>query len=100
MSDETYNGWTGKGDKGSAYATWRVALEMFDGRDPEDYGWSEEEPPDAATLAENLRADVEELLDATLDSSTHTIRGWVEAFLADVEYEEIAENMLSDWPES
>ena len=68
---ETYNGWTN-------YATWRVHLEFFDGWDADG------NPMDA----ENCRLTVEEFAD--LDVKGPTVRGWVDAFLSDVNWHEIA----------
>jgi hypothetical protein len=97
MSDETYNGWTGKGNKASAYATWRVALEMFDGYEVAES--FTDGKPTRNNLADWLREQVDDYVDEymTEESAGGMIRGWVDAFLDDVNWEEIAENILSDW---
>jgi hypothetical protein len=94
MSDETYNGWTGKGNKASASATWRVALEMFDGYNLQDDYY---ERPDVEGLATSLEEQTREYVDQWTGDDYTMIRGWVDAFLDDVNWEEIAENILSDW---
>lgn len=95
MSNETYNGWTGKGDRTSAYATWRIALEMFDGS--EDYIETFNKKPSRNELADFLHKQVEEYVEAVV--GCYLVRGWVEAFLDDVSWEEIAEHILLDWEE-
>lgn len=96
MSEETYNGWVGKGNRASAYATWRVALEMVDG----DYlkeGYAEK--PDASELAERIEEDVAEFVTDEDPQQEKVVTQYAMAFLDDVDWEEIAENVLSDWPE-
>lgn len=100
MSDQTYNGWTGKGDRASAYATWRVALEMFDGS--EDYAETFAEKPLRNDLADYLREQVDQYVDEIIGGGvvgSDLVRGWVDAFLDNVSWEEIAENILTDWDE-
>ena len=73
---ETYNGWTN-------YATWRVNLEFFDGWDADG------NPMDAA----NCRQTVEEFVDEAFDAKSgqgNIIAGWVNAFLSDVNWDEIS----------
>ena len=97
MSDETCNGWKGNGTRASAYATWRIALEMFDGSNEphEVYG----EKPDVHELAGWARDLVYEYAESLCPRAGDTlyVAGWVDAFLDEVNWEEIAENMLSDW---
>lgn len=72
MSNKEYNGWTN-------YATWRVNLEVFDGFDAD---------------GEVYDADmVEEVMDQLLndEAGEDLIRGYAEAFLADVNWHEVAE---------
>ena len=89
-----YNGWRGNGTRASAYATWRIALEMFDGYDPhDDYS----DRPDVDELASSLEAQTREYVDQWTGDDFTMIRGWVDAFLDDVSWEEIADNILSDW---
>ena len=90
-----YNGWRGNGTHDSAYATWRVALEVFDGgNDPHD---SFNAKPDAQELADWCENIVTEYVDDSIGSGLYILKGWVDAFLDDVSWEEIADNILSDW---
>ncbi len=91
MSNETYNGWTN-------YETWRVNLEMLDGMTLDDMGLhlTEEDDRDEITeqLAEALEAHCVEIVE-------HDARGFAlnlaQSFLARVNWEEIAEHMVSDY---
>lgn len=74
MKDERHNGWAN-------YATWRAALELFD-------GWAELEPYDRAQL---LKAHAEEIVFS--ESVSDLVAGWAWAFLSDVNWHEIAENL-------
>ena len=69
---EKYNGWTN-------YATWRVNLEMFDGS---DQFWT----------ADSAREFVEEII---IDSTPEGVaRDYALAFIADVNWHEIAQHYL------
>ena len=78
-----YNGWTN-------YATWRVNLEIFDGIDPYWQGWfsDTENSPD---LADVLKEYANEILD---QSGEGLALDYARAFLSDVNWHEIAENMI------
>jgi hypothetical protein len=82
MTVTTYNGWTN-------YATWRVNLEIFDGYDASDL------PRDPFDAAAALRDMAEELIcgQAAGDESS-LARDYALAFLADVNWREIAAHML------
>ena len=69
-----YNGWTN-------YATWRVNLEVFDGS---DMHW----------CATSAREYVEELIEDTTQPGI--ARDYALAFLADVNWHEIAEHYQSE----
>ena len=72
MNDTKYNGWTN-------YATWRVNLEMFDGS---DQFWT----------ADSAREFVEEII---IDSTPEGVaRDYALAFIADVNWHEIAQHYL------
>ena len=93
-TDNRHNGWTN-------YATWRVNLELFDSIDPRDY-WSREIKGDSAY---DLAVQLEEFAlnyvddaDAELDGSA-IVSGWVRAFLADVNWIEIATGMMDAYRE-
>jgi hypothetical protein len=77
------NGWTN-------YATWKVNLEAFDGLTLEDLGF--ESIPDQYVLADTLRSYAEGLVD--LENISSLARDWAKAFLSDVDYAQIAQNML------
>ena len=76
---EDYNGWTN-------YATWRVALEVFDGMD-------EEQVREFADH-ESLEDYVEEIL--TMNGEEGLAVDFARAFLNDVNYREILQNMRDD----
>jgi hypothetical protein len=82
MSD--YNGWTN-------YATWRVRLEMFDG-----YDGASDNNLDAYDLGQSLREFAEETLS---EQGSGLVLDYALAFLADVNWREIAEHMIEDWRE-
>jgi hypothetical protein len=79
-----YNGWTN-------YATWRVNLEMFDG-----YDGASDNDLDAYDLGQNLR---EMALETVAAQASGLALDYAEAFLADVNWYEIAEHMIEDWRE-
>ena len=79
-----YNGWTN-------YATWRVRLEMFDG-----YDGASDNDLDAYDLGQNLR---EMALETVAAQASGLALDYAEAFLADVNWYEIAEHMIEDWRE-
>lgn len=93
-TDNRHNGWTN-------FPTWKVNLELFDSIDPRDY-WSREIKGDSAY---DLAVQLEEFAlnyvddaDAELDGSA-IVSGWVRAFLADVNWIEIAEHMMDAYRE-
>lgn len=81
MSNTTYNGWTN-------YATWRIALEWFDSFNPC------EGETDAYQLSKQLSNYVEESL--TLDYNNSMALSYAFAFLADVNWYEIAEHLIAE----
>ena len=85
MKDTTYNGWTN-------YPTWRVNLEYFDGCTIE--GW---EDFSVEGLAEYLQESVEE--DIAMGSSGNA-KSYAFAFLADVNWFEIAEHIYDEIQDS
>lgn len=82
-----YNGWTN-------YATWRVNLEMFDGLDPDDMGWSDLEVYDLATALKEYATDALELETPSNGSHMPLALSYALAFLEDVNWREIAAHML------
>ncbi len=85
MTDKTYNGWAN-------YATWRVNLEMFDGMDAEDMGWTSFDKYDLAPV---LKDYAEEIVESTAEEGL--ARQYAMAFLSDVNYREIADMLLSEY---
>jgi hypothetical protein len=73
-TQNTYNGWTN-------YATWRLALEIFDGYDPR-----------YKITADDCRELVEEVLFSS-GSGSNLSDSYARAFLADANYHEIADHL-------
>jgi len=86
MSD--YNGWTN-------YETWRVNLEIFDGMDPTDMGWS------GLTLY-NLKEVLKEYANEALETgcSEGLALDYARAFLSSVDFYSIARSMMDAYPEA
>jgi hypothetical protein len=84
----TYNGW-------SNYATWRVNLEILDGIDTRDQYPTEVADDDAYTLGKLLEEYADSVV--TQDGSLEGLAvDYARAFLADVNWHEIAEHLLDD----
>lgn len=84
MTEGKYNGWAN-------YATWRVRLEIFDG-----YDGASGNDLDAYDLGQLLRDDAEELVTA---GASGLSLDYALAFLADVDWTEIAQAMIDDYRE-
>jgi hypothetical protein len=85
-TDSRYNGWTN-------YATWRVNLEIFDGFDAREYFTDANDEFDASELAANLEAYADERISE--DSGRDSLAvAYARAFMADVNWQEIAEHLL------
>jgi len=84
MSKAKYNGWAN-------YATWRVNLEIFDGMSPRDVTGR------SLPAVQELREALQELAEQTIEASSPEglARDYAYAFLSDVDWWEIANNMLS-----
>ena len=81
MGYERHNGWTN-------YATWRVNLEIIDG-----YDWYECEHVDADYVKEL----VEDAVFGTLIGNHNgLVESYANAFLSEVNYHEIAENLINE----
>lgn len=83
MNDRTYNGWAN-------YATWRVNLEIFDGMSPRDV--TGRALPAVSELRDALQEYAEEIIDT--GAVDGLAKDYALAFLSDVEWWEIANNML------
>ena len=87
---EKYNGWTN-------YATWRVNLEVIAGLDPREY-FSDYDPEDSYCLGENLKEYAEQVIFECTEVPEGLARDYALAFLSDVNWREIAEHMIEDYP--
>lgn len=85
-SDNRYNGWTN-------YATWRVNLEVFDGVDIRD--WCDVRACDVQALSVQLSEYADDMISNYGNSEALAV-DYARAFLADVNWREIAERMLDD----
>lgn len=86
MEDKRYNGWTN-------YATWKVNLEYLDGCDFDQmFGVSSDTSP--YHLAKDLEAYVNDYIDES--GAPDYVLDLARCFLADVDWEEIAEHIIQD----
>jgi hypothetical protein len=89
---------TAKYNGGTNYATWRVNLEMIDGSDWhcrfDDHGMK----PEVHKLAQEIKTWAEEWIEET--SHEGLARDYALAFLADVNWREIAEHLIADYVEA
>jgi hypothetical protein len=92
-----YNGWEGDGNRASAYATWRVCLELFSDRD--DWTDTFDEKPSEDELADHIQEYVEEIVFIHDPNEERLVSQYAQAFLGDVNWCEIAEHILLDWEE-
>jgi len=90
LKDGTYNGWTN-------YATWRVNLEIFDGMDIEDMGWTDLDKYDLSLVLKDYVEEILETQVAGKDGGMSLIFSYAMAFLQDVNWREIAEMLLSEY---
>lgn len=81
--DTKYNGWTN-------YATWRVNLEMFDGQ-PVDVI---DDSSDPWVIGQYCKEMAEEFIG---EGATGCAFDYAMAFIADVNWYEIAEHMIEDY---
>lgn len=84
MTDNTYNGWTN-------YATWRVNLELFDGQLVDTVT---SDITDAYAIGQYCR---ELALEYMAEQASGIALSYAEAFLADVNWTEIATHMIEDY---
>ena len=87
-TDTTCNGWTN-------YATWRVNLELVDGNEPALFCQTGADTPEHI-LADNIQCYCEDYIDET---SHGLARDYALAFLAQVNWREIARNLISAYKE-
>ena len=81
MGYERHNGWTN-------YATWRVNLEIIDG-----YDWYECEHVDADYVKELVEDAV---FGSLIGNGNGLVEDYANAFLSEVNYHEIAENLINE----
>lgn len=83
--DKTYNGWAN-------YATWRINLEIFDGMD--FTGFSN----DVSILADQLKDYANEIvfMDIPKDRMCSLVSDYAGAFLDEVNWYEIAKNIIQE----
>jgi hypothetical protein len=81
MGYERHNGWTN-------YATWRVNLEIIDGHD-----WYECEHVDADYVKELVEDAV---FGGLVSNGNGLVEDYANAFLSEVNYHEIAENLINE----
>lgn len=91
MENTKYNGWTN-------YATWRVNLEIFDGMDPFDY-FSDYQATISEWLPDALKEHAEGLIYEMGGGNGNIAADYALAFLSNVNWHEIAENMIADYAE-
>ena len=91
---ERYNGWVN-------FETWRVNLEIFDGYDPTDFLNDYDLVEDRDKVTEELAASLENMADELIASEIPSQKGiaydLAQSFLAKVDFQEIAENMVADY---
>jgi hypothetical protein len=84
-TDTTYNGWTN-------YATWRIALEIFDSSDNEFIQDLTKDCTTVAELAENMKQYVLDFLWENMTDSNSIVHGWSNAFVSQCNFYEIAQH--------
>jgi hypothetical protein len=90
---EQYNGWVN-------YETWRVNLEMLDGMTIEDFGYTvhDLDADDTEKLVEDLAGSLEEYVNELVEQDAKGFAlDLAQSFLAQVDWEEIAEHMVADY---
>ena len=87
MNFTTYNGWTN-------YATWRVNLEIIDAMTPEELTGNPN--CDVHDLAAAISTYCFDLIEA--DSSYGLAQDFALTFLMDVDFSQIASNLLESYP--
>ena len=90
MSNTTYNGWAN-------YATWRVNLEIFDSLGPEEFGLDRGEELKCCDVYELADAFKERAEYYVCEQSTGLAESYALAFLADVNWLEIAKHFVETY---
>lgn len=98
MSDNyDCNGWKGHGNRASAYATWRVNLEICDDT-INDYVTEGIQFPNTYLLVKNLEDAVDNVI-TNYDELEGIAVDYARAFVDDVNFYEIAESAIADHPQ-
>lgn len=91
---EKYNGWTN-------YATWRINLEIFDGVPANEFDGVDDAEPNIYEISLQLKDYAEEIvfLDSHIGGKAPSslMEDYARAFLADVDWYEIAQHMVNDY---
>lgn len=87
MDDKKYNGW-------SNYATWRIKLELWD----DDSMWEDREYTSITDFADDIKDTTENILTAQAGKDSQIVLDYALAFIADVNWYEIAEHIAEDYP--
>lgn len=85
-TDKNYNGWTN-------YATWRVNLEIFDGMSPADIAGDDDYS--AYQMAGIMKEYAEEMLSGDSLAVSYAL-----AFMADVNWYEIAQHKIEEYEDA
>jgi hypothetical protein len=92
MSDTTYNGWTN-------YATWRVKLEIFDNIPINEFEGVDNADPDIYSISQELKHLAEYYIECECPKDGSFARDYALAFLADVNWYEIADHLVKEYIE-
>lgn len=87
MTNTTYNGWTN-------YATWRVNLELIDDIEDKATMYGITEYTETYELAKNIEEYVQECL--SNDMPNELTLSYAMAFIAEVNWYEIAQNLIEE----
>lgn len=87
MDDKKYNGW-------SNYATWRIKLELWDN----DSMWEDREYTSITDFADDIKDTTENILTEQAGKDSQIVLDYALAFIADVNWYEIAEHIAEDYP--
>lgn len=91
MKNQTYNGW-------SNYATWKVNLEIFDGRQLSDYS----ESIDINDVANDIKIYLMDFFEQTAQDGINKgfdlflMRDYALSFISDVNWHEIAQRLIDE----
>ena len=80
MNDSKYNGWTN-------FETWKVALEVFDGYNPDEHLW--------LNTADEFQEYAEEVIFQSPQSDT-LVESFARAFLSEVDWHDLADTLNED----